>query len=71
MSTLVGTSKTLERAISGLQMNTRRLGELLGDEQPTPGITQLTAALKSLSKADQQIVDAILSHKVKSKRKPR
>ena len=69
MSILVGTSKTLERAISGLQMNTRRLAQLLGDESPTPAITALIAALKQLTREDQQVVDAILSHRAKPKRK--
>ena len=71
MSTLVGTSKTLERAISGLQMNTRRLTELLSDEVPTSGLTALIASLKKLTKEDQQLVDAILSHRAKTKRKPK
>ena len=77
MSTLVGTSKTLERAISGLQMNTRRLGQLLSDEAAehpvSPGITGLIACLKKLTREDQIVVDAILSHraKPKPKRKPK
>jgi NADPH-dependent ferric siderophore reductase len=69
MSTLVGTSKTLERAISGLQMSSKRLTSLLGDETTTPGIAGLIASLKKLTKDDQQIVDAILSHRAKPKRK--
>jgi hypothetical protein len=69
MSMLVGTSKTLERAISGLQMNTKRLIQLLAEESTTPGITGLIASLKKLTKEDQVTVDAILSHRAKSKRK--
>jgi hypothetical protein len=71
MSILVGTSKTLERAISGLQMNSRRLADLLTQEatEPTPGITGLITALEKLTKEDQTIVDAILSHRAKTKRK--
>ncbi len=69
MSMLVGTSRTLERAISGLQMNSRRLTQLLADESPTPAITALIAALEQLSKEDQETVDAILSHRAKPKRK--
>jgi len=71
MSMLVGTSKTLERAISGLQMNTKRLASLLSEEAPTPAITGLIAALKNLTREDQAIVDAILSHRAKTKRKPK
>jgi hypothetical protein len=71
MSMLVGTSKTLERAISGLQMNTKRLASLLSEESTTPAITGLITALKNLSKEDQAIVDAILSHRAKTKRKPK
>jgi hypothetical protein len=71
MSTLVGTSKTLERAISGLLMNSRRLTQLLAEDSSSPGIEQLVSALKKLTKEDQQVVDEILSHKVKPKRKPR
>jgi hypothetical protein len=75
MSTLVGTSKTLERAISGLQMNSKRLAQLLSDEAAdhavSPGITGLIASLKKLSKEDQSLVDAILSHRAKPKRKPK
>ncbi len=73
MSSLVGTSKTLERAISGLQMNAKRLTELLEDDGHTltPGITGVIAALKKLTKDDRAIVDAILSHRAKSKRKPK
>jgi len=69
MSTLVGTSKTLERAISGLQMNSKRLSTLLAEETSTPGISGLIASLRKLTKDDQQIVDAILSHRAKAKRK--
>lgn len=69
MSILVGTSKTLERAISGLQMNSKRLAQLLGDETPTPAITALIASLKNLTKEDQLTVDSILSHRAKPKRK--
>jgi hypothetical protein len=73
MSTLEGTSKTLERAISGLQMNTRRLWQLLSDEASdhpvSPGITALIASLKKLTKEDQILVDAVLSHRAKTKRK--
>jgi exopolyphosphatase/pppGpp-phosphohydrolase len=69
MSTLVGTSKTLERAISGLQMNSKRLARLLGEEIATPGITALITALQALSKEDRAIVDDILSHRAKPKRK--
>jgi len=71
MSTLVGTSKTLERAISGLQMNTKRLIQLLSDEsaEQTAAITGLIAAMKKLTKDDQSVVDAILSHRIKGKPK--
>jgi hypothetical protein len=69
MSTLVGTSKTLERAISGLQMNSRRLVKLLTDEAPSPGLSALVAALNELSKEDRELVDDILSHRAKPKRK--
>jgi NADPH-dependent ferric siderophore reductase len=69
MSTLVGTSKTLERAISGLQMNSKRLAKLLGDETATPGISALITALQALTKDDRAIVDDILSHRAKPKRK--
>jgi hypothetical protein len=69
MSTLVGTSKTLERAISGLQMNSKRLTKLLQDETSTPGLSALLAALDGLSKEDRALVDDILSHRAKPKRK--
>jgi hypothetical protein len=69
MSMLVGTSKTLERAISGLQMSSRRLAKLLSEEPATPGTTALIAALASLSKDDRALVDDILSHRAKAKRK--
>ena len=71
MSMLVGTSKTLERAISGLQMNSKRLVKLLGEETPAPsaGIAALIAALQNLSKEDRAMVDDILSHRAKTKRK--
>ncbi len=69
MSMLVGTSKTLERAISGLQMNSKRLVTLLEGETATPGITALIAALRELSKDDRAIVDNILSHRAIPKRK--
>jgi exopolyphosphatase/pppGpp-phosphohydrolase len=69
MSMLVGTSKTLERAISGLQMNSKRLAKLLGEETTTPGITAMITALGGLSKEDRAIVDDILSHRAKPKRK--
>jgi len=69
MSMLVGTSKTLERAISGLQMNSKRLVQLLAEEPPTPAIIALIASLKQLTKEDQVIIDAILSHRAKPKRK--
>jgi hypothetical protein len=73
MSMLVGTSKTLERAISGLQMSGNRLAKLLDEDavhQPhSPGIASLIEALRSLSKDDQTIVDSILSGRGKPKRK--
>jgi hypothetical protein len=69
MSTLVGTSKTLERAISGLQMNAKRLASLLGEESATPGLSGLITALNALSKDDRAIVDDILSHRAKPRRK--
>ena len=69
MSMLVGTSKTLERAISGLQMSSKRLAKLLGEEPATPGTTALIAALAGLSKDDRAMVDDILSHRAKPKRK--
>lgn len=71
MSMLVGTSKTLERAISGLQMNSRRLVKLLTDETATPGLSALVAALNGLSKEDRELLDDILSHRAKPKRKPK
>ena len=72
MSTLVGTSKTLERAISGLLMSSKRLSKLLGEEieeHPSTAMANLIAALDKLSKDDRVIVDAILSHRGKIKRK--
>lgn len=71
MSTLVGTSRTLERAISGLQMSSKRLAKLLGEESPAPtaGVAALIAALQNLSKEDRALVDDILSHRAKPKRK--
>jgi hypothetical protein len=72
LSTLVGTSKTLERAISGLQMSSKRLAKLIDEDSAghpqSPGITGLITALKALSKEDQSLVDAILSHRAKPKR---
>jgi hypothetical protein len=69
MSMLVGTSKTLERAISGLQMSSKRLAKLLGEEPASPGTTALIAALQALSKDECALVDDILSHRAKPKRK--
>jgi hypothetical protein len=69
MSMLVGTSKTLERAISGLQMSSKRLVKLLGEEPASPGTTALIAALQALSKDERALVDDILSHRAKPKRK--
>jgi hypothetical protein len=73
MSTLVGTSKTLERAISGLQMSSRRFAKLLSDETDpvSPGIAGLVAALNALSPDDRTTVDAILSHRARPRRKPK
>ncbi len=71
MSMLVGTSKTLERAISGLQMNTRRLATLLAEETASPGIALLISALAALTKEDRDKVDDILSHRARGKRKPK
>jgi hypothetical protein len=69
LSTLVGTSKTLERAISGLQMSSQRLMKLVSDEPESAGLAGLVTALQKLTAEDQAIVDAILSHRGKPKRK--
>jgi hypothetical protein len=71
MSMLVGTSKTLERAISGLQMTTNRLASLLDDKTvaQSPGVARLVQALRLLTADDKAIVDGILSGRGKTKRK--
>jgi hypothetical protein len=73
MSMLVGTSKTLERAISGLQMSADRLARLLDEDavhQPhSPGISKLIEALRSLTADDQAVVNGILTGRGKPKRK--
>ncbi len=74
MSMLVGTCKTLERAISGLQMSSDRLVKLLDDAGHQPlsaGIQQLVEALRALTPDDQVTVDAILSGRDRPKRKHR
>lgn len=76
MSTLTGTSRTLERAVHGMQMNANRLAALLADDAanhpPTsPGLAALAAAVAGLSDHDREVVNAILSGRERPKRKPK
>ena len=76
MSTLTGTSRTLERAVHGMQMNAARLATLLAEDATahapaTPGLAGLAEALSALTPADRDVVNAILSGRERPKRKPR
>ena len=76
MSTLTGTSRTLERAVHGMQMNAARLAALLAEDAAahapaTPGLAALADSLAALTPTDRDVVNAILSGRERPKRKPR
>ena len=74
MSTLTGTSRTLARAVQGLQMNATRLAALLaadaaGHPPASAGLVALADALAALTPADEDVVNAILSGRDRPKRR--
>ena len=73
LSTLTGTSRTLERAVYGMQSSAARLLKMLDDDAaehpPTAGLTRLADALRSLSADELAVVNAALGGHGRPKRK--